>query len=70
MITFKRRKNDMGQTTTGVFVDGIKVAFIRREDSYNTRIFVTKEARERLGHLDRNNYGTVKGAKEAFNRVP
>ena len=36
----------MGQTTTGVFVDGIKVAFIRREDSYNTRIFVTKEARE------------------------
>ena len=70
MITFKRRKNDMGQTTTGVFVDGIKVAFIRREDSYNTRIFVTKEARGDWGHLDRNNYGTVKGAKEAFNRVP
>ena len=60
----------MGQTTTGVFVGGIKVAFIRREDSYNTRIFVTKEARGDWGHLDRNNYRTVKGAKDAFNRIP
>ena len=70
MITFKRTKNNMGQTSTGVFADGIKVAFIRRADSQNTRIFVKKEARGDWGHLDRMSYSTVKGAKEAFNRVP
>ena len=70
MVTFKRTKNDMRQTSTGVFAGGIKVAFIRRADSQNARIFVKKEARGDWGHLDRMSYSTVKGAKEAFNRVP
>ena len=71
MITFsKRTKNDItGKTSTGVFADGIKVAFIRRDDSANTRIYVRKEAMGDWAHLDRMSYGTVKGAKEAFNRV-